>query len=372
MGKYGNVAKKLSLSFPNWRRASSAGLTGIRASGYAGNRLITPGGHVFLNMVSCSYLGLDRHPKIIEGAARAVQEAGTMLVATSRARIGLSLINRAEEALSEAFDCHTFVTPSCYSASAALLPVLASGHLTDGRKPVMIFDRFSHFSMNVMKATCGDETEILVCDHTDLDFIEDVCRRNELVAYVGDGAYSLGGTSPVRSLGELQQRYGLFLYLDDSHSLSVYGSSGTGFVKSELGTLSDRTLVVASLGKAFGAVGGVVMMGSRRHQDFLDFGGGPLGWSQTVNSAGLGAIIASAHIHLSAELQERQQRLRNVMTWIDRAVPTGNSGTSLPIRLIYMPSVDDAVVSAKRPTRQDFTYLRFTSRSFPRGQRGCG
>jgi 7-keto-8-aminopelargonate synthetase-like enzyme len=353
MGKFANVEKMLELSLENWGQATSQGLTRIRIVESIGNKVVTDDGHRFINMVSCSYLGLDRHPKIVEGAASAVRREGRLVVSTSRTRIGVALLDQVEAVLSEVFGAPAITTLSCAVASAGVLPVLASGYFTGRRKPLMIFDKKAHFSMNFMKATCGDETEVVTCEHNDLDFIEDACKRYPAVAYVADGAYSLGGNAPVADLVRLQERYGLFLYFDDSHSVSVYGPRGRGFVRSQLEGLSDRTIIVASLGKAFGAMGGLILLGDGRQRELLDFVG-PMSWSQTVNIAGLGAMQASAELHLSDELQTLQQRLRSVLAQFDASIPTENAGNGLPIRVIDLPSVETAVAASGTIFRRGF------------------
>lgn len=248
MGKYANVEKMVNLSRQSWKEAESSGLARIRTVGARGNKLVAENGHEFINMCSCSYLGLDRHPLVIEGAVEAMRQEGALWLSVSRARIAPRLISEVEDLLSELFGGHATAAVSCSSASVGVLPLLASGHFTGGDKPLMIFDKHCHFSMNVMKASCADETEIVTCEHNDVGFIEDMCKKHKQVAYVGDGAYSMGGRAPVAELKQLQEKYGLFLYLDDSHSLSAYGARGRGYVRTEFGELGDRTIVVASLG----------------------------------------------------------------------------------------------------------------------------
>ncbi len=346
MGQYGNLDKMISLSQASWKEAERSGLTKIRTVGARGNRLVAEDGHEFINMCSCSYLGLDRHPQVIEGVVEAIRAEGALWLAVSRARIAPRLVSEVEELLSEVFGAHAMATVSCSAASVGVLPLLASGHLTDGRKPLMIFDKHCHFSMNIMKASCADETEIVTCDHNDIDFVADMCRRHPQVAYVADGAYSMGGNAPIAALNELQARHGLFLYFDDSHSISAYGPRGRGYVRTEFGELGDRTLIVASLGKAFGAAGGMVLTGNARHRELLDYFAGPLGWSQAINAAVLGAIRASARIHLTPELDELQARLRSCMAYLDESIPTVNAGNGLPIRILNLASPSAAVEAA--------------------------
>ncbi|WP_261640339.1 aminotransferase class I/II-fold pyridoxal phosphate-dependent enzyme [Erwinia mallotivora] len=343
MRQFANVQKMIELSMPSWREARSKGLTDIRTTGFSGNKLSTAEGHQFINMISCSYLGLNRHPDIITGAISAIQQEGVMSTSASRARIAPQLMDDVENTLGQVYQTETILTPSCTSSSAVVLPLLASGTFTDGKRPVMVFDKNCHFSMNVLKAACGDETTVHTAPHNDLDYIEQLCKENEVVAYIADGAYSMGGNAPVKELVALQQQYGLFLYFDDSHALSVYGERGCGFVRSQLDTLGERTIIVGSLAKAFGATGGIILFGNPAWREIFNYCGGPLGWSQMINAAGLGAVYASAKIHLSPELPALQNKLSQMMAFFDKTIPTVNAGNGLPIRIINLESTGHAI-----------------------------
>ncbi|MEX0446274.1 aminotransferase class I/II-fold pyridoxal phosphate-dependent enzyme [Xenorhabdus sp. SGI246] len=354
MGQYSNIGKMVTSSLVSWRKANEHGLTGIRTIDYKGNKLITDDGHEFINMCSCSYLGLNRHPKIIDGAIRALEQEGTMSTSVSRARIAPKLMIETEQLMSKVFDAEIILTTSCFTASVSVLPLLASGQMTEGKKPLMIFDRSCHFSMNILKPNCGNETEVVTCPHNSIEFIEQACKENDTVAYVCDGAYSMGGNAPIEELIRLQKEYGLFLYIDDSHSISVYGERGVGLARSFFNKLNDRTVIVGSLAKAFGATGGVIMLGSNKYREMLDYCSGPLGWSQMINAPGLGAIKASAQIHLSDELPKLQAQLGEAMSHFDRIIPSSNAGNGLPIRVIDLPSVDDAVEASARLFQKGF------------------
>lgn len=343
MRQFANIQKMINLSIPSWREARSKGLTNIRTIGFNGNKLKVNDGHEFINMVSCSYLGLNRHHDIISGAINGIQQEGVMSTSASRARIAPKFMDETEVLMSQVYKAEAILTPSCTSASAVTLPLIASGIFTSGVRPIMVFDKNCHFSMNIMKAVCGDETTVLTAPHNDVEFIENLCKQHELVAYIADGAYSMGGNAPVKELLNLQKEYGLFLYLDDSHAFSVLGENGCGFVRSQLEELGDRTIIVGSLAKAFGATGGVILFGNPSYREIFDYCGGPLGWSQMINAAGLGAVNASAKIHLSDELPRLQDSLNRMMAFFDSTIPTANAGNGLPIRIINLSNTESAL-----------------------------
>jgi 7-keto-8-aminopelargonate synthetase-like enzyme len=254
------------------------------------------------------------------------------------------MVDELEARLSSLFRAKAICTVTASAASAGVLPLLASGHLSDGEPPVMVFDKHCHFSMNLVKPICADETQVLTSPHNDLNFVEDACRKHPRVAYVADGVYSLGGAAPVRELLEMQDRYGLFLFFDDSHSLSVVGERGEGYARSLMGDeLNPRTIVVASLCKGFGGSGGVILLGPAEHTDLVIRFGGPLAWSQKLNSAGMGADFAAIAIHESPELGELQDRLRRNLALFDSRIATAQRGESFPIRLV--PVGDEARAS---------------------------
>ena len=67
-----------------------------------------------------------------------------------------------------------------------------------------------------------------------MNHLEDLGRKYPRVAYVCDGVYSTGGATDLPALRALQEKYGLFLYIDDSHGLAIQGERGEGYVRSRL------------------------------------------------------------------------------------------------------------------------------------------
>jgi 7-keto-8-aminopelargonate synthetase-like enzyme len=296
-------------------------------------------------MCSCSYLGLDVNRKILEGAIEGIKTAGTLHLTTSRVRIRISLLDKVEDALSHHLKCTAICYSSCAAASSAFLPLLASGQFSGKVKPIMLFDKHAHFSMNIMKALCADETEVYTINHNDLNAIEDKCKTNCPVAYIGEGIYSIEGQAPLEELKYLQEKYGLYLYLDDSHGLSIIGKNGEGYVRKAYSILNERTYIAASLAKAFGACGGVLMVENHKMKQSLVRHGNS--WSQYLNSAGLGAILASLKLHSSSELAILQRKWSRILVIFDNHFESSNKGTNSPIRVVSFNTPDDAIRKCK-------------------------
>lgn len=334
--KYRNNSNMIEVGNAFWTEAEKQGLMGIVATRMGDNRLVAQDGKEFINFGCCSYLDLDSHPRIIEGAIAALKKYGVLDHCTSRVRLQMPALLELEESLSALFRANIVTAISASAATAGVLPLLASGHLTEGQRPVMVFDKNAHFGMNLFKPVCADETEVLTCRHNDLNFIEDACKKYEKVAYVADGTYSMGGHAPLLELLELQDRYGLFLYFDDSHGLTIYGDKGEGFVRSQMKEVNKNTIILATLNKAFGTSGAAIMFGPEGDDaaKLLARFGGPLTWSQPMNTAAIGASMASAEIHGSPELKKRQADLLRNIALFDQHVDTEQKGNRFPIKLV--------------------------------------
>ncbi|MGY4319318.1 7-keto-8-aminopelargonate synthetase-like enzyme [Bradyrhizobium sp. JR3.5] len=256
-----NTAYLISDSRPYFDAADTAGLIAVQGRTTTGRTFFIGSGPIdsrleIIDFARCSYLGLDNHPVIVAGAIEAIEAQRSMHWSCARTRLNFDLLGELEETLSEMFCARVLAFSSGMLANMGAMPILASGQLMGGRKPVVVFDRLAHISFAYHKPVVADETPVETIGHDDVDALERLCRENPVVAYVCDGAYSMGGHSPIKELRQLQERYGLFLYIDDAHGISIVGRQGEGFARSQFPqALGDRIILAASLAKGFGASG---------------------------------------------------------------------------------------------------------------------
>lgn len=345
--RYRNNDKAIGVGNAFWDMSEQNGLAGIVADLEDGV-LRTAAGHEFVNFTCCSYLDLDSHPKVIEGAVAALRRFGVLDHCIPRSRVQIPALLELEASLGELFGADVVSAISAGVASAGLLPLIASGHLGNGVRPLMVFDKNCHVSLAGAKPTCADETEVVTCGHHDVGFLEDKCREYERVCYVVDGSDSLGGYAPVLELAELQEKYGLLVFYDDSHSISAYGERGIGYIRSHCPVRDERTITVATLNKAFGSSGAAIMLDGYEKKTLrvIERFAGALSYSQPVNTAAVGASLASAEIHRTEELTALQQRMRANIELFDAHVKTEQTGTTYPIRVV--PMTDETVIEAGR------------------------
>lgn len=330
-----NYKKVVHLANANWQEAKEYRILGLNVTVSGPNYLTDQYARSYYHFCTTSYLGLDYHPDILNGAISAMRQTGTLRIANSKNRCKLAILEQYEQALSSLFDAHCLSSLSCSAASSGILPLLASGVLTANTPPCMVFDKCSHYSMNHMKPACADEADVITAPHNDMNYLEDICKTHRKVAYIADSVYSMGGMIDLDSIMYLHEKYGLFLYLDDSHALSALGKNGKGYVRSYLSSLDENIIIVASLAKSFGASGGLVMFGDRAHHKLMHRYGGPSNWSQSLNTAAVGAGLASINLHRTAELSRLQQKLQDNIRQFDATINTQQSGSPAAIRLIH-------------------------------------
>ena len=86
-------------------------------------RKITVNGKELLHFANCSYLGLERHPALIDGAIQAIKKYGTQN-SISRALVSSPLYKELESYLPAMFPGYQIVYPSTTLAHCSALPIL--------------------------------------------------------------------------------------------------------------------------------------------------------------------------------------------------------------------------------------------------------
>ncbi len=352
---YRNTAGLIDVAGRHFEAAHFQGIMTIYAHPSQGRSVrLKHEDRTIVDFVRCSYLGLDNHPDIVAGAIDAVRTAGTLHWSCARTRLNFAAIGELEEVLSELFAARVITYSTVLAANMSALPLIASGHLTGGAKPIMVFDRLAHATLAYHKGTIAAETRVETIAHNDMDTLERLCRRNKTVAYVCDGVYSMGGSAPIEELRRLQEKYGLFLYIDDAHGVSLFGKSGQGFAKNQIGELGERTIIAASLGKGFGASGGLLMLGTTHQEQLFRRFAVAHAFSASLNTAAIGASLASAMLHRSAELVHLQTTLQNKISLFDELLPTKQQGAALPIRTVHFGDELIAIGAARNLFQQGF------------------
>jgi 7-keto-8-aminopelargonate synthetase-like enzyme len=272
-------------------------------------RTILLDGRRVVNFGSCSYLGLELDQRLKDGVIEAVMRFGTQF-SSSRSYVSAPAYDELERMLTELFGGPALVAASTSLGHLAVLPVVVDAG------DAVILDQQVHHSVHLavnQLRTQGTAVEVVRHNRMDLleERVEELARKHRKVWYMADGVYSMfADLAPVEELGAMQARHeALHLYVDDSHGMSWAGTHGRGTVLDRLPT-RDRTIVAASLNKAFASAGGAFVFPDEETRRRVRTCGGTLIFCGPVQPPMLGAAVASAEIHLSPEIGELQAQLR--------------------------------------------------------------
>jgi 7-keto-8-aminopelargonate synthetase-like enzyme len=304
-----------------------------------GGRLVTLRGRRQINFGSCSYVGLETDRRLKEAACDAVARYGVQF-ASSRAYVSCPPYRELERLLAAMFEAPLVVAQTTTLAHFAALPLLI------GKNDAVVCDQLVHNSVQAVLPTLqAAGTFCRFVRHSRIDRLEEIVRtlgdRHRRIWYLADGVYSMhGDPAPFAELEQLMSRNErLHLYLDDSHGVSWAGRHGRGTLLGD-GPLPPRTVMVASLAKSFSAGGAVLALPDAETAGLVRRCGSTMIFSGPLQPALIGAAIASARVHLSAELTERQARLRERIQLFNtlaeaRGLPLGSPAVT-PIRFVEM------------------------------------
>ncbi|WP_216898020.1 8-amino-7-oxononanoate synthase [Nocardia alni] len=219
-----------------------------------------------VDLASNDYLGLSRHPEVIEGAVAAVRTWGAGSTG-SRLVTGTTTAHEVFEGeLAEFVGAEAgLVFASGYAANLGVVTALA------GRGALVVSDAGSHASL--VDACRLSRARVEVAPHCDVAAVDRVlgARSEERALVLTDSVFSADGDlAPLVELHRVVRDNGAVLIVDEAHGLGVRGTGGRGLVH-ELGLAGQPDLIVtATLSKSLAAQGGVVLAEERVRAHLID------------------------------------------------------------------------------------------------------
>ena len=326
-GRASRHERLLTLFERNARASQKRGLSLLRVEDRnLDGAWLTIGGRRVVNFGSCAYTGLNTDPRLKAAAKDAIDRFGPVF-SSSAAYTSIGLYTELEERLRRIFHAHVVVPATTTLGHLAALPIL----IGDG--DAVIVDSQAHSTVHLA-------TQILMAEgipvnpvaHNDMELltaaVEEACSRFDQVWYIADGVYSmLGDAAPVARVMDLVDRHeNLHAYFDDAHGFGWKGINGRGWVLDAV-PWHPRLVVAVSLAKSFGAGGAALAFPDKAMAERVQMSGGTMVFSGPLHPAQLGAAVASADIHLSPELEERQTVLDHQMS----LVKSGLLAAGLPV-----------------------------------------
>lgn len=223
-------------------------------------------GEKYLNLSSNDYLGLSTDEELLTefyNFERSDSNRYGFSTVSSRLLSGNSILYKELEDGISSFlgKDKTIIFNSGYHLNSGVLPAI-----TD-RKDLILSDKLNHAS--IVDGIRLSSAEHIRYRHFDYDYIEEYLLNNrekyENVFIVTESLFSMDGDiADLKRLADIKNRFDCFLYVDEAHSVGVYGD-GKGLAY-EFGVIDDVDIFVGTFGKAFSSIGGFVSTNDLFHQ----------------------------------------------------------------------------------------------------------
>jgi 8-amino-7-oxononanoate synthase len=259
------------------------------------------------------YLGLSRHPDVIEGARAAARAWGAGAGASRLVSGTLQLHTQLEDEL--AAWCRrpaALVTSSGYAANLAAITALADADT------LIVSDAHVHASMvDGCRLARGS---LRVVPHRDIAAVEEAlaARDQPRALVLVESVWSvLGDTADLSALLRACERHDATLMVDEAHALGTVGAGGRGLAAALQPADPTRLVVTVTLSKALGSQGGAVLADPLVLEHLVNTAR-PFIFDTALAPAAAGGALAALRV-LAAE-PERVQRLHLVAGQLALAV----------------------------------------------------
>ncbi len=221
---------------------------------YISDRTILINEKKIVEFCSNDYLGLSHHPKVIEAAQNALQKYGLGSGASRLITGNHIYYEELEHNIAQFKNTQaSIVFSSGYAANLGIISSLV------GKGDIVFFDRLSHASL--IDGCRLSQARHHSYEHNDINRLGKLLRkyRHEFknCLILTEGIFSMDGDiASIPDLIKLAEDYNAFLLVDEAHSTGVLGENGRGVL--EFFKISNKpyVLLMGTLSKALGALGG--------------------------------------------------------------------------------------------------------------------
>lgn len=301
---YGKLQQELQAELKN---IEEAGL-------YKKERIITTpmGAEVKVNsgedviiMCANNYLGLSSHPKVIEGAKKALDTHGYGM-SSVRFICGTQDIHKTlEHKISNFLGMEdTILYAAAFDANGGVFEPIF------GENDAIISDELNHASIIDGVRLC--KAARYRYKNSDMNDLEEQLKKaqaqhNRII--VTDGVFSMDGyVAKLDEICDLAEKYDALVMVDDSHATGFIGKKGKG--THELKNVMGRVdIITSTLGKALGGAMGGFTSGKKEIVDMLRQRSRPYLFSNSLSPAIVGAAIEVFNLlETSTELRDKLEQ----------------------------------------------------------------
>ena len=216
---------------------------------------VTVSGRQMIDFSSNDYLGLARHPLLIERAKLFADRFGPGATASRLISGAFDCMLDVEAKLARLKSAEaTLLMSTGYQCNVSLIPALADNNT------VIFSDELNHNS--IIQGIKLSGCDKIIYAHNNLDQLESLLAANVNRArkvIVTESVFSMDGdSSDIDRIKQLSDRFNALLIVDEAHATGVLGEGGMGLT---VGKSIDVT--IGTFGKALGSFGAYVATSSK-------------------------------------------------------------------------------------------------------------
>jgi 8-amino-7-oxononanoate synthase len=286
-------------------------------------------GRELVNFSSNDYLGLARHPVVVERAREWAARWGAGAGASRLVTGHMAALSAIEEKIAAAKGVEAaLVLASGWQCNVSVLSALLDRSVW-GAEPLVFADRLNHASLHMGCQVAGARQNRF--RHNDLGHLKELLARTAREpgprVIVTESVFSMDGDVPdVDQLAAIAEEWNALLYLDEAHATGVLGANGFGL---SVGAHVD--IAMGTFSKAMGSFGAYVAC-SKAVKEFLINKASGLIYATALPPAVLGAMDAA--IDLVPTLGPARARLQAMAKHVrdrfhEAGLDTGASSTQI-------------------------------------------
>jgi 7-keto-8-aminopelargonate synthetase-like enzyme len=310
-------------------------MTGPEPLQFVGDNEVRWRGRRLLYFAGCDYFRLARNACVAAAAISSLKKNGLNVAASRRTTGNHQIYARLETELAKYFGAEAaLVLPDGYLAPIAVAQALA-GEFTHA-----LIDEFAHGAL-------VDAARMLACpvkkfkhrDAGDLAKLISKLGEDARPVVLTDGMFSHDGSvAPLRAYLEMLPARGKIL-VDDAHGAGVLGATGKGSLEHE-GVVRRRIIQCATLSKAFGVYGGVVLASRALRKKIMARSRSFIGTTPLPPPLA-GAALASLEI-LRSEPARRKKLFQNLFYVRQKLRAAGWEILETPGPIVRLPNINEA------------------------------
>lgn len=313
-----------------------------------------------IDLASNDYLGLSRHPQVIEAGVEALRIWGAGSTGSRLVTGNTELHEELEQELATFMGAESaLVFSSGYTANLGAVVALS------GPGTLIVSDARTHASL--IDACRLSRARVVVTPYRDTQAVAAALaqRPEERALVLTDAVFSADGAlAPLAELYGVCGRHGAVLLVDEAHGLGVRGSGGRGLVAEMNLAGRDDLVVTVTLSKALGSQGGAVL-GSAAVRAHLIDAARPFIFDTGLAPAAVGSALAALRLMIGEPARVRAVRAHAAALGQWCGVPDRPESAVVPV-ILGDPTV--AFNAARSCLEQGVRVGCFRPPSVPEGQ----